>query len=132
MNIKNKKRGFSLVETLVALALILVAVLVLMQIFPGVRKGMSLSENRYNATKFGGTLLDQLRKGSFDAITPSSGEFDYQGINNGATFSQKFKYQISVENLAPAKKAVTAIVTWNEPSGQRQVKVETIIVNVGG
>ena len=71
MNIK-KRKGFSLVESIISFALIIIAGLIILNIFPSSKKGLLASENRYIATVYAKGIIDDLRRSGFDNIVAST------------------------------------------------------------
>lgn len=125
----NNKKGFTLVETLVAMSLIFIMLVFIITLFTTVRKGFHLSENHVNAAFLGRTLLSDAQKTAFPSIISSFGTKTFTGIDNNAPFSQKINYNLNVQTLDTDKKIVTAIMTWNESTGSKRVILETVIVN---
>ena len=126
-----RKKGFSLVEAVVSLLLVVITALVLLNIFPTTRKGLQLSENRVNAANLGSSVLDDARRKKFDSITPVNGVFEYKGIDNGMPFSQTFNYKLNVESLNSEVKQLWVEVTWTEATGNKKLTVETIRTKSG-
>lgn len=123
-----RKKGFSMVEAVVSLFLIIIAAFVLLKVFPASRKGLQLSENHVNAAYIGRGLLDDVRRKGFDAAVPSSGTVDYKGLDNGAPFSQSFNYSVNVQADGTTKKFVWVDMTWKEATGSKKITLETIII----
>lgn len=123
-----RQKGFSLVEAVVSLFLIVLAAFVLLKVFPSSRKGLQLSENHVNAAYMGRGLLDDVRRKGFDAASPSSGTFEYKGVNNSAPFSQSFNYSVNIEASGTTKKFVWVDITWKESTGSKKITLETIII----
>ncbi|MBI2251927.1 MAG: hypothetical protein HYU63_04145, partial [Armatimonadetes bacterium] len=73
-------------------------------------------------------LIDETIKTGFDNMTSGSGSRSLSGINNGAVFSQTMNYDVTVQALNNLQKMITASVTWNEPSGAKQVILQTLTV----
>ena len=62
-----KKKGFTLVESLVALALILLTIIIVFSLFTSTRKGLQLSESHVDAAFSGKTLLNNAVREAFSA-----------------------------------------------------------------
>jgi len=122
--------GFSLVEALVAMALISFMVLSIFTVFPQARKGLALSENRLNAAYIGRSILDDQRSRDYDALAASTGSLALSGTNNNAPFSQQYNYAVNVNAVGTHKKHVWVVVSWKDKGGDRQVTMETIVVKL--
>lgn len=127
----SKERGFSLVEAIVALFLVIITAIVLLNIFPASRKGLQLSENRVSAASLGSSILEDARKKKFDNISTSTGSFEYKGTDNGSPFSQNFNYKLNVQLVNPDTKLLWVDVTWTEATGSKKATVETIRTKTG-
>ena len=111
-SIKNpgsKRNGFSLIEVLIALVLLVVGLLALggMQIVS--IKGNSFSQQITQATVLTQNKLEELKKMPFADSNLSSGRHD-EGVLNGSGFSRSY----DVEDISTTLKAVTVTVTWRE------------------
>ena len=124
-----KKKGFTLVESLVALALILLTLIIIFSLFTATRKGLHLSESHVDAAFSGKTLLDDARKAGFGSVLPSTGSMTFSGTHNGAPFTRVIDYSVTVQTLDTDKKLVTATMTWKESNADKKVVLETIIVD---
>lgn len=122
----NRQSGFSLIESLISLFLLLFSLLFLFGVFSSLRRGEQLSEDRVNASMVGRSLLSGAAKGGFDAIAASSGVYTLNGTNDGKPFSAAFNYMINVQSVDTDKKLVWVTLTWNEKSGQKNVTLETL------
>lgn len=127
-----KKNGFTLVESLVALALILLTIIIVFSLFTSTKKGLHLSESHVDAAFSGKTLLDDARKAGFSAVAPSTGSMTFSGINNGAPYSNIIDYSVTVQTLDTDKKLITATMTWKESNADKKVVLETIMVDPAG
>lgn len=126
-----KDRGFSLVEAIVSLFLVIITAIVLLNIFPASRKGLQLSENRINAASLGSSILEDARKKKFDSISASTGSLEYKGTDNNAPFSRVFNYKLNVQLINPDTKLLWVEVTWTEGKDSKKAIVETIRTKTG-
>jgi len=122
------KKGFSLVEALISIFLLILLLVFVLDVFPAVQRGLQLSENYVNAALLGHSLLEEVRSLDFDGIIPVSGSKTYTGTRYNRPFSLTMNYQIEVTTLDANRKQVWATVTWPEKTGEKQVIMETIIV----
>ena len=79
----NRQSGFSLIESLISLFLLLFSLLFLFGVFSSLSVAQ-LSEDRVNASMVGRSLLSGAAKGGFDAIAASSGVYTLNGTNDGS------------------------------------------------
>jgi len=118
------------VETIVALCVLLLVVVIVLSVFSTARRGVQLSENHVNAALLGRSLLEDARRGGFDRAVPGTGTTTLAGLNNGSSFSQAFHYSTSVQALGAGKKLVWVDVTWHEATGDKKVTLETLLVKL--
>lgn len=130
-NFKNPiKRGFTIVESIVAVYIFFVIIIFIFNIFPSVHKGLALSENTVFAAMLGDSVIDAFRSGTFSNITGSVGNIaNISGIRDGRPFSITFTYDVLVQSISQDLKYVEVPVRWNEPSGGKQVVIDTRITN---
>ena len=122
-----RKRAFSLIESIVALSLILVVMIFVFNVFVITRKGIQLSENHANASTLGRSLLDEVRRAGFDKAVTTSGSQVFAGSSDGNAFSQTVNWTRNVQDVDTNKKIVWVVVSWHEASGDKQVVIETVI-----
>lgn len=120
--------GFTLVEACVSVFILLVLWLTEFSVFSSVRQGLSLTENHFNASVIGKSLLDEINGASFDNIVASAGTKTITGMNNGAPFYRTISYVVNVAALSVNKKRVWVVMSWRELSGNKQVVLETLVI----
>lgn len=123
-------RGFTLIEALMALVLISLMVVSIFGVFPQTRKGLAHSGNRVRAALLGKSLIEEQRCRGFDAIAARTGIYSYQGVNNGAPFSQSIDYSVNVQNVGADKKQVWIVLTWPDQDGTGRLTLETVVVKL--
>lgn len=128
----NTQKGFTLVETLVAIFLVVVLIGAVFSIFSSTRKGLSLSENHTNATMVGRSVLNELYNSGYANITSAPRKtVSLSGYNNGNRSAMNYDYTVDVqEDTTLHNKDVSVTVTWPEsavPGRQsKRVIVETV------
>jgi type II secretory pathway pseudopilin PulG len=144
------RRGFTLVEALVSIALIIITFTMIAGMFPTLKKGMDLSENRANAALLGRCILNELKSRGFDNIISTSNvQYTFFGIDNtkdrgststyAQTYALKTIYNVDVVYLddnnaivaGPTdKKRVGVTIQWDERHvavrTTKKVKLETV------
>jgi len=124
-----RQRGFSLVESLISLFILVFAILFLLGVFSTLRRGEKLSEDRVSASMVGRALLAGAARGGFSAIAASSGIYTLNGTDDGKPFSMAYNYTVNVQNVDADKKLVWVTLTWNDKSGGKNVTLETVYTN---
>lgn len=122
-------RGFTLLEVLVAVFILVIFLVVVFNIFPVTRHALQLSENHLNAAFLGQSLLEEARTAGFSSIVPISGSRTFSGTDNGNPFTQTINYSVSLQSLDIDKKRVWAMLLWREFTGSKQIVLETTIVD---
>ncbi|OGE76806.1 MAG: hypothetical protein A3C85_03285 [Candidatus Doudnabacteria bacterium RIFCSPHIGHO2_02_FULL_48_21] len=123
----NRYFGFSLVELIVALAVVMVAILlfgVAVSSLP-VIKG---TRNRNIAYHAAAQKIEELRNTPFASL-PGSGSFSYPILSSLASSTA----QLTVSNYlgdSEIKQAIV-VVSWFENSGTQSVRLDTLISNSG-
>lgn len=125
-----KQRGFTLIESMVAVVLLVLLIGFIFTIFISTRRGLNLSENHTTATMLARSILNGLYGSGYDNIYSVSEEtYSIYGINNGEFWEMKYKYSVQVlKDTPPNCKTVWVNVKWDKPNTvkQDQVIVETI------
>lgn len=124
-----RKKGFSILESVISFGLIIITAIVLLNVFSTSRVGSQLSENHFQAAALGKSLLNDCCSVGFNKVTPSSGTYRYRGMYNGAPISQDFTYTVEIESIDTDKKAIWATIKWTESTGNKKLVVETLLVN---
>jgi prepilin-type N-terminal cleavage/methylation domain-containing protein len=125
-----QNRGFTLIEVMVTLFLIVVMIISIFSIFPQTRKGLAHAEARVNAAILGRSILDNQRSLGYDFLTSLTGTTTYNGLNNGAPFTQIYNYQVDIQNVDTDKKQVWVTISWKDQSGSSQLTLETLVVKL--
>lgn len=125
----NQQKGFTLMEVLVAVFVLTIFIVVVFNIFPVTRHALQLSENHVNAVFLGKSLLEDARTAGFGSIAPISGSRTFGGTDNGNPFTRTINYTVSMQALGVDKKRVWVTLSWHEFTGDRQIVLETTIVD---
>ena len=126
---KNDDRGFTLLEVLVAVALLGTCFLVVSQLFSGSLRLAGLTEHYCQATGFADRKMDE--------ILQSTEEVDEEGYTDSGDFNGLFKWEVSVtpyEGLAVEDELdfplslfnVQVKVTWGEGERQRLIWLNSV------
>lgn len=137
MKIKLTKSGFTLPEAIIAAAVLGIAVVAIIQVFPSGIKTSSLSRRTTIAVNLAQAAIEETTSQSYGDIV----YFPKQRVNNdqGSPFYQ-FYQQIDVtyvdvdNNLNEVAndtglKKIIATISWTEQGSEKQVQVPTLISN---
>ena len=153
-----KKRGFTLIESLVALVLLVLVIGFIFTIFTSTRQGMKLSENHANAAMIGKSKLNELSAMVYetgmmyavgavnktgiemlDLYDNRTGSVFFEGYSNDRISMMRFEYQIDIDTINSSiyqdQRSAGVTVRWADkaPSKQGQDKsliVETIMTDI--
>ena len=128
--LRNNRRGFSLIEALVALVLIEIGALGLLSLFGMVSNGNRYAQEHTAASALAEAKIEDLRVDGFGTL--ASGTFndpdnpiDANG-NPGGDYTRT--WTVSTFNGVSQVRQVTVTVTWNSgKSGQTQVDMTSLI-----
>jgi prepilin-type N-terminal cleavage/methylation domain-containing protein len=130
------QRGFSLIEVMVALALLCVAFVFLLSCVPLTASGVKSGENLKNATMVGSNIMERLRNTPYAQLKTvlKSGECTVPGATNGVSYVSSYLYKTDVSAVSedPGEQSMEGIlvtVTWKEKGKDRSVKFQTVIYN---
>lgn len=122
-----RRTGFSLVEVVVALALIGVLLVFVLTVFPSIHRGARLAENHANAAFLGQSLLNQERARGFASAVPRSGSWTFPVTVEKRVVQQQMNYQVDVQALDSYRKRIWVTLTWSDSTGPKKVVVETLL-----
>lgn len=122
-----RRTGFSLVEVVVALALIGVLLVFVLTVFPSIHQGARLAENHANAAFLGQSLLNQERARGFAGVAARSGSWIFPVTVDRRVVQQQMNYQVDVQALDAYRKRMWVTLTWSDSTGPKRVVVETIL-----
>lgn len=129
LKIKSRK-GFSLIETLIAMYLLLICVFFIISVFPASTLTNKAMENLILASTLARNKLEGLRTMNFDSILSFSGTSIYSGVKNGVNYAQDFSYNITVSSLNSNLKDILITVTWEEAKMNKTFKLESLQVRL--
>ena len=118
------KKGFSLIELMVAVAILAMAIFGIFHAYSAGFMGMADARDRTVATNYAQEKMEDIRNKSFDKITDESpANINISGI--------KFERKVDVaDEVAGKLKKVTTEVSWSDRDGNsKYVVIETLIYN---
>ncbi|MBI3928644.1 MAG: prepilin-type N-terminal cleavage/methylation domain-containing protein [Armatimonadetes bacterium] len=122
-----KLRGFTLVEVLVSMALIVLVLVFSVRLFPLLNRGVQLSATHSQAAALGQSLLERERNRPFDAIAPYRGSHGLSSVRDGNEAIVKLEYSVDTTVLEPNCRRVWVELEWSETGGRKKVVLETIL-----
>ncbi len=124
-------KGFTLVETLVALFLLALLTIFVTGVFPQLHRSVELSRGHSQAAHLGRSLLEAARRQEFPNLASWSGACTIPGEVAGRVSALEFTYAVEIIELEPGLKRVGAEVRWNTSSGGKRIDVQTEIADPG-
>ena len=121
------KRGFTIVESLVAIFLATLLTIFIFGNFTNTKRGLYHSENAVNASIVGQSVLNDARRTGFDTVTNLTGTQTINGMENGRAAYQQYNYSLNVESVTPDKKMLWVTVTWSESGQTHKLVIETLM-----
>jgi general secretion pathway protein I len=125
---RRKEQGFSLLEVLIAFAIMAISVTLLLRLFSGSSAVISITDDYTNAILIGESLLEEI--GSSATIQP--------GVREGHV-SNRYRWTLSITpypispsllqsgmNAAPSPYWVIAEVQWGEGVNQRSFSLKSL------
>lgn len=107
-----RQRGFSVLETLVAAALLLVVMMAVLQIMPSASLASKHNDNQLAADSIAQGRLAALRTQPYDAIASSTDKV----VLNGTEFNVEVSTAAPPSELGTSHvRQVTVTVKWNDP-----------------
>lgn len=125
----SKKRGFSIIEALVAIFVATILTIVVFGNFTNIRQGLNHSENTVNASIVGRNVLSDARRKGFSEIAEYSGTQSVTGLESNRSSYRQYDYKLNFQAVSPDKKRLWVDVTWSESGKQRKLTVESLAVN---
>jgi type II secretory pathway pseudopilin PulG len=129
-----KKRGFSLVDLLVAFTIFSMALLATLTIFPASMQSIRKARMNTMATHLAQSALESVFNQSFATIANSAGSTTMTSTLNGSQETVTFTTTITVNSLSSDLKDVSVRVSWSEDAAgslSHNVTLETYVVNKG-
>lgn len=125
----SKNKGFTLLEVIVALVLVLMSFLFIMSIFPLGSKALRVAENRQIAEILAkGKISELLHKDFADISSSYNNSFTYSAYSNGTSYIQSFIYDVNVSYLNLSLKNILIEVRWNQMQVQKNLYMGTMVV----
>lgn len=117
------KRGFTLIEVMIAIFLLAVALLGLVSVTTTVIKGNSFSETMTMATTLAKDKMEELKNTAYDNLGPSTDYASSDGIfGAGAFYTRTATIGAEANNM----KAISVTVTWNWLTLNHNVTLNTL------
>ncbi len=123
------RRGFTLLEIMIAMFILLVALLGLVSVTVMVIKGGDLSKRMTTATTLAKYKLEEVKNQSYSTITAATTTDYWNEDSSVGTAGAYFTLTTTVTDSSPATnmKTIVVEVRWNWGGRQRLVTLSTII-----
>lgn len=125
------RRGFTILEMIIAAAIFAVAVVCLIGVFPVSARAAREAQGTLVAVNLAQRELEMARSASYSAITPRTSSYTISIDSNGVDERVTFSTSLEVTEVRPGLKLVKATVTWAQPdSVERSTSLETYVVRL--
>jgi len=124
---KNCRAGFTLIEVLVAICLLVVALLGMASVTTTVIKGNALSKARTMATTLAKDKLEEVKNTSYSSLAAGTDYATSAGTVQASATGAYYTRAWSITTPATNVKTVTAIVTWSWQGSNRNVTLSTMV-----
>ena len=119
------RRGFTLLETMLALALFAVGTVALMELLQRAHAGIADGESILIASHLGQRRLEELRNTAYSSLTNES----KASVSSPSGYS-RFSRQVTVTTPYTNLKQIVVTVYWTGPGGETNVSLQTYRSNI--
>lgn len=127
VSVRADQRGLSLVEGLVAAALVAIAFVAVSNLFPVGYSNITYGGNQTLAANYAQQKIEQLKNLAFDSITTTTCSPTVENLGNGFSRSCVLTTNVGVGSLAGDMKKVQVTVTWPGEYRPGSLLVETLV-----
>lgn len=125
--VSRTRRGLTLIEVIVALALFVIATLAMMSIWPVQARAVDLARNVLTATEIGERELEAVLAPGFPQVVNRSGSQTVMASVDGNPATATFTYTLTVTSVSTFLKDVIVRVEWTEGGVKHEVALETLV-----
>jgi type IV pilus assembly protein PilV len=129
MLLRDDCRGFTLIETLIAIVILSVGIMGLYAMVVGTIHGTTFNKHLMTATVLAQDMMEKIRNADYDSVIAANYPLEsYSTIADYRSFERSVT--ISADGTPdPHTKTVTVTVSWHNSSGyERNVQMSTIIM----
>jgi len=126
---RSNLNGFTMIELMVAVAILAMAILGILQAYSVSFMGMADARDRTVATNYAQKKMEDIKNGPFGEIVDDPANPDDPPADIPGT---KFKRKVTVaDEIANELKKVDTVISWNDRNSiYKEVKLETLIYNI--
>ena len=114
---KTKSKGFTFIEIIIAMAILVVGILGIAALFPVGIKASARAVNLTKAALLGQTVLEEIKRDGYDSLSGDSGVRETVESDDYPGFSYRVEW-LPVEGVEYLKD-ITVTISWNEGNTQR-------------
>ncbi len=126
IRLRASARGLSLVEGLVAAALVAIAFVAVSNLFPVGYSNITYGGNQTLAANYAQQKIEQLKNLAFDSINITTCSPNVENLGNGFSRSCVLTLNVGVGSLQGDMKKVRVTVTWPDKYRPGSLSVETL------
>lgn len=127
MNSISKIRGFSLVETLGSLILVLLLVVFVFSVYPQASLAIKQVEHLEVATAIGNKILEGRINKKFSDIQSETGTQIHTAVQKNNTVTTAYDYNLSVTSINAKLKNLTLTISWQDRGQTRTLTLQTLV-----
>lgn len=123
--------GMTVIETLVAVTLFLVAVVSLVGVYPASVRAARQAHGHLVATHLAEREIELSRAQEYGGVEPREGQYTLEVESNGAKVPVEYTTRVTVQEVRDGLKRVQVTVLWNGLDRlNRQLQMETYVARL--
>ncbi len=123
------RRGFSLLETVMAAFIFLTALALIAGVWPAYSRAAAKNAGYLAAMDIASQEIEVSIAQGYDGVGDRSGDVVVTNIVEGQSVDRQFHYEVAVSDVTPTLRDVTVTVTWTDLTGDQEIRFETLITS---